>query len=352
MAGAEAIPALYQSGYFGRPKDNVLYLRFVEAAYLLYRNKIEIFKDKTALDFDAFLKFAALKEDFFELKYIVYKDLKERGYYIQSAATDFRIYPRGGSPGKTAAKSFVFVQSERIDLPFSALIQHLNNTENVRKQFILALVDEESDITFFEIKRVDQNNGFFGEMSYPIPDLKTGPEGFRPIPAILLKERVVLDNKTVSEKLYQNAFFGKMMDEDRLQLSLVEALYLMEQNRIEIFNLNSEKMTPDEFVEHASSIEPDFMKKYAIYKDLKDRKFVPKTGFKFGTHFRIYEKVESLDKIPHSEFLLHVISPDHLFKMPVTSGAIRLANSVHKRMIYAADTGRKIEYIEFERIKM
>ncbi|MDV0447756.1 hypothetical protein MsAg5_16700 [Methanosarcinaceae archaeon Ag5] len=358
VAGQEAVSALYQSGYFGRPKDGVLYLRFVEAAYLLYRNKIEIFKDKTLLDFDAFLKFAALKEDFFELKYIVYKDLKERGYYIQSAATDFRIYPRGGSPGKTSAKSFVFVQSERIDLPFGTLIQHLNNTENVRKQFILALVDEESDITFFEIKRVDVNNSFTGKMSYSVPDLTKADNAAAvaaaagPIPAILLKERVVMDNKAVSEILYNNAFFGKMLDEDRLQLSLVEALYLMEQNVIDVMDLNSEKMTPDTFAEHASAIEPEFMKKYTVYKDLKERSFVPKTGFKFGTHFRIYQKVESLDKIPHSEFLLHVISPDHQFKMPVTSGAIRLANSVHKRMIYAADTGRKIEYIEFERIKM
>ncbi|WNY26535.1 tRNA-intron lyase [Methanolapillus ohkumae] len=360
VLGPEAVVAFYQSGYIGRPKDGALYLRFVEAAYLLYRNKIEVFKDKRQLDFDSFLKFAALSEDFFELKYIVYKDLKERGYYIQSAATDFRVYPRGGSPGKTPAKCFVYVQSERIDLPFSALIQNLNNAQNVHKEFILAVVDEESDITFFEIKRPDAKNSFYGKMSYSVPDFKSdesiesSPPLFPslPVQAVLQKARVVISDGVASKILYQKAFFGKMLDEERLQLSLVEALYLLKQNVIEISDLESKMMSEDGFIQHAILIEPDFMKKYVIYHDLKERNYVPKTGFKFGTHFRVYQKVESLDKIPHSEFLLHVISSDHPFKMPMTSGAIRLANSVHKRMIYAADTGRKIEYIEFERIKM
>gem|GEM_PF-5900985 len=44
VADMDAVPVLYDSGYFGRPRDDGLYLRFVEAAYLLFRGKISMFK--------------------------------------------------------------------------------------------------------------------------------------------------------------------------------------------------------------------------------------------------------------------------------------------------------------------
>jgi len=350
VADMDAVPVLYDSGYFGRPRDDGLYLRFVEAAYLLFRGKISIVQNNKETDFDSFLEFASAKEDFFELRYLVYKDLKERGYYVQSSATDFRIYPRGGHPGKTSAKSYLFVRSERMPISFSELTLRINEAQNVRKQFILAVVDEESDITYYDVKRADGVNNFEGAMKAPYPpeidSCKT------PMKAVLFKERVILNDKAAANLLYNRAFFGKMMDENRLLLSLPEALYLAEIGILELFDMEEKKLSKDDFVCKALEIDSEFWKKFIVYTELKERGFVPKTGFKFGTHFRVYSKVESLDKIPHSEFLLHAISPDDEFKLPATSGAIRLANSVRKRMIYAADLGNRREYIEFERIKM
>ncbi|WNY23425.1 hypothetical protein MmiHf6_07320 [Methanimicrococcus hongohii] len=348
IGDAEAVSALYDAGGFGRPRDSSLQLRFTEAAYLLSRNKIEIFKNGKETDFDSFIQFAAQQEEFFELKYIVYKDLKERGYYVQSSATDFRVYPRGSKPGKGSAKSFVFVRSERVPITLLELTALINEAQNVRKQFILAIVDEESDITYYDVKRADAVGSFEGEMPVPfLPEVKN-----KPSKAVLFKERIILADKEKADLLYKRSFFGKMMDEERLLLSLPEALYLAENNVLELFGMNGEKLSDEEFSKSASLIDSEFPRKYTIYKELKEKGFVPKTGFKFGTHFRVYRKVETLDKIPHSEFLLSVVPLEYEFKLPATSGAIRLANSVRKRMIYAADLGNKREYIEFERIKM
>lgn len=353
IAGEEAVEALYETGGFGRPRDGSLQLRFTEAAYLLSRNKIMIFKNGKELDFDAFIQFAAQQEEIFELKYIVYRDLKERGYYVQSSATDFRVYPRGGKPGKTAAKSYVYVRSERKPVSVIELTALMSEAQNVRKQFILAVVDEESDITFYDIKRADAANKFEGGMSSPFPPEAVGTKGSASAAnAVLLKERVILADQQTADLLYNKAFFGKMTDDEHLLLSLPEALYLAENGVLKLSDMEGQELSNEAFSEKAARIDEEFEKKYTVYKALKERGFVPKTGFKFGTHFRVYRKVESLDKIPHSEFLLHVISPDHEFKLPLTSGAIRLANSVKKRMIYAADFGNRLEYIEFERIKM
>ena len=43
--GQEALPDLYEQGYFGRPKGKGLELSLVEAAYLLDRSRIKVLSE-------------------------------------------------------------------------------------------------------------------------------------------------------------------------------------------------------------------------------------------------------------------------------------------------------------------
>ncbi len=99
VMGKDAIEELYNNFYYGRLKDETLELALVEAAYLLDRDKIAIEMDGIILSFRDFFTLASQLQEYFELKYIVYRDLRERGYYVQPSVTDFRVYPRGGKPG-------------------------------------------------------------------------------------------------------------------------------------------------------------------------------------------------------------------------------------------------------------
>jgi tRNA-intron endonuclease len=341
-SGKQAINELYNTGYYGRPKGDVLELTLVEAAYLLYKNKLEISLDERNLSFEEFFTEASIRQKFFELKYIVYKDLRERGYYVQPSVTDFRVYPRGGHPGKTQAKMFVYVRSERIPMLLKDLLTQYNAALNVRKQMVLAIVDEESDITYYEVKRLDIK----GEMEETLP-LK------QPASVTMLEDRVLVWDGETSKHLYENGFYGKPLDNERLQLSLVESAYLLENGIIEIKDSNN-NIIPEisDFSKIAASIDPDFKRKYSTYVDLRSRGFVPKTGFKFGTHFRVYSEVHSTNKLPHSKYLIHAIPHDHEFLLPVMSRAIRLANSVRKQMLYAVEFTGTTEYIDIGRIKM
>jgi len=341
VADKQAINELYNVGYYGRPKGDILELTLIEAAFLIYRNRIDIELDGKTLDFAGFFKVASMRQQNFELKYIVYKDLRERGLYVQPGVTDFRIYPRGGHPGKTAAKSFVYVRTERIPMPLRDLMRSFNAALNVRKQMILAIVDEESDITFYEVKSIDPK----GEMDKIYPDITAW--------ATLLEERVIIWDSEASSTLFEHGFYGKMLDESRLQLSLVESAYLLGNGIINVHDRESDVVIDiKEFSKRASAIEPEFLSKLKVYEDLRNRGLVPKTGFKFGTHFRLYSQVRSLDRMPHSENLVHTILPDHEFALPVMSRAIRVANSVRKHMVFAVQGERKIEYIDIGRIKM
>ncbi|WP_094226961.1 tRNA-intron lyase [Methanolobus psychrotolerans] len=341
-AGKQAINELYNTGYYGRPKGDVLELTLVEAAYLLYKNRLEIEVDEKTLTFQEFFTEASKRQQFFELKYIVYKDLRERGYYVQPSVTDFRVYPRGGHPGKTQAKMFVYVRSERIPMLLKDLVSQYSAAANVRKQMVLAIVDEESDLTYYEVKIADIKGS-----------MDALPSQDEPVPATMLEDRVLVWDKDASHLLYENGFYGKPLDDDRLQLSLVESAYLLEQDIITIIDgTEGSILSHERFSGIASSIDPDFMRKYITYVDLRSRGFVPKTGFKFGTHFRVYNEVKSLIKLPHSEYLVHAIPHDYEFFLPLMSRAVRLANSVRKQMLYAVEYASGIEYIDIGRIKM
>lgn len=340
LASKAAVAELYKTSYFGRPKAEGLELSLVEAAFLLSRGKLEIELEGKILDFKTFFAQASLRQPNFELKYIVYKDLKERGYYVQPSAADFRVYPRGSHPGKTASTIFVHVQSERQLLSAKFLQGSVNSAENVHKQFILAVVDEESDLTFYEIK----NETPKGEMSEPYPAVKTD--------ATFLEDRVITWDSQASQTLYVRGFYGKMLDSERLQLSLVESLYLLSEGIVTIRDRNGKVFSFEEFIETALKIESSFLRKYGVYKNLRDSRHVVKTGFKFGTHFRVYRKIESIEKIPHSEYLVNAIPADFEFRLPVMSGAVRLANSVRKTMLFAVEYGENIEYLDISRVKM
>ena len=333
--GQQAISDLYEQGYFGRPKGKGLELSLVEAAYLLDRSRIKVLLDGKELDFRAFFQAASSLEKGFEFRYVVYKDLRERGYYVQPGRPDFRVYPRGGHPGKSPAEFYVLVISERMPLPLQEIMQPVRVAGQMRKKLMLAIVDEESDITFYEVKEKAMS-GLMTEVD----------EGGM---ATLLEDRVVLWDVAASSRLHEHGFYGKPVGE-RLQLSLVESAYLLDKGVISLNDRSAEAMNLESFASRARQIESDFDLKFSVYKDLRDKGLVVKTGFKFGTHFRVYKQVQGPGKVPHSEYLVHTVSEDHVFLPPVLSRAVRLAHSVRKQMVFSY-VSDEVRYLEIRRLK-
>jgi tRNA-intron endonuclease len=333
--GQEALADLYEQGYFGRPSGKGLDLSLVEAAYLLDRSRIRVLSDSREISFKDFFQAASSLEKGFEFRYVVYKDLRERGYYVQPGRPDFRVYPRGGHPGKTPAEFYVFVVSERMPLPLKDILEPVRVAGQMRKKLMLAIVDEESDITFYEARE--------RSMEGKMPPEEPGGM------ATLLEDRVVLWDEEGSKRLHDHGFYGKPVG-GRLQLSIVESAYLLEKGLVKIADRSGNALGLEEFKEKAREIESDFDLKYSVYRDLRERRLVVKTGFKFGTDFRVYKQVGSPEKVPHSEYLVHTIPEDHVFHLPVVSRAVRLAHSVRKLMVFA-HPDRDVKYLEITRLR-
>jgi tRNA-intron endonuclease, archaea type len=87
--------------------------------------------------------------------------------------------------------------------------------------------------------------------------------------------------------------------------------------------------------------------KIAVYTELRSHDYTPRTGYKFGHHFRVY-----CGKNVHSDLLVHAVEKESVLPMSVISRSVRMAHSVKKKMLFGAVHSSGIQFVEFARIKL
>lgn len=153
---------------------------------------------------------------------------------------------------------------------------------------------------------------------------------------------IVKDKK--GTKLYEKSHYGNMTEEG-LQLSLIEALYLAEKEKIKILK-NGKKITLDEMFQIIRN--EDLFTKYLVFKDLRNRGYIVKTGFKYGSEFRLYERGKSPGD-GHSDYLVKVVSEDYEIHASDFSSYVRVAHGVNKKLFFAVvDEENDITYYNVE----
>jgi len=139
---------------FGEVKDNKVKYSLVEALYLLENKKVEVLVNGRKLSFDGFIKKATKFEPNFWVRYIVFKDMRDRGYIIKTAlkfGADFRVYDRGVKPGQDHAKWILYPVKEAEVFSWYEFSAKNRVAHSTRKKLLIACVDEENDVTFWEV---------------------------------------------------------------------------------------------------------------------------------------------------------------------------------------------------------
>ncbi|SIR58530.1 tRNA-intron endonuclease [Haladaptatus litoreus] len=317
VVGGDARQRYYDSRGYGRPLDgNEIALSRVEAAHLLLRDDLDSVE---GMNFREFLQDST--GDDFAARFFVYADLRERGFYLSPdregwvsdplSDSDFVVYPRGGGPWDDEVLYRLRVASERETIPASQL-----------GDVVLAVVDEESEITYFETDRIEIS----GTTNHDVPTNVSGS---------LLADRVLVWD--APDELHHQSFYGQPMGGRNpagvLQLSLVEAAHLVAEGNLSVSG------EYDEIVARGRDVEGErFDRRLCVYRALRETNVVPKTGFKFGADFRTYADVESVDNLGHSEYLIRVLEDGHAFSPRDLALDVRLAHGVRKKMIFALVT--------------
>ena len=147
--------SLYKKSCFGEPVGEKIQYTLAEALFLVGKNKMEIFsRNKKISKKELMNKFRRIDKKI-QIKYLVFKDLRERGYIVKTAlkfGAEFRVYEKGSRPGKKHAKWIVFTDHESKKLTWHEFSAKNRIAHSTKKNLLLAIVDEEGDISYYEVK--------------------------------------------------------------------------------------------------------------------------------------------------------------------------------------------------------
>ncbi|MCK4729854.1 MAG: tRNA-intron lyase [Candidatus Aenigmarchaeota archaeon] len=169
----------------------------------------------------------------------------------------------------------------------------------------------------------------------------------------LLENKIYIFDKTDGEEIYDYGCFGKIKD-DKNELSLEEALVLAKRNKLKIYE-NKKELNVEEFYEYACLQDKEFPWKFTVYEELRGRGLLVRTGFKFGTHFRVYARGVKLKRGPksvreHTKWIVHAIPENYTCSFPELSRAVRLAHNIRAKMLWAVvDDEGDVTYYEIIR---
>ena len=329
---------IYNKGYFGANlSGGALSLDLIEATYLVEAMRLAVFSKDEKLGMKELFRVATRIHPSFEIKYLVYRDLRQRGYVVKEGAVpvDFRVLPRGGAPSKAASKFWVVALSERGVFDIEELLGLMEKVEQVRKTLLLAVVDEEGDLTYYNVKGITPHGRL---KEAPLPEVE----------GILLQDRALILDPLEAQALYNAGFYGNPMG-SALQLSLLESVYLMDKGALKLRNAKTNRAVPfEKLFSEAKRLQPDFELRLSTYRDLRAKGILVKTGFKYGSHFRAYEGDPDKN---HARYLVHAVPEGYRSMWAEISRAVRLAHGVKKEILLARTKGDEAEYVRLGRMR-
>ncbi|MFH0972190.1 MAG: tRNA-intron lyase [Candidatus Micrarchaeota archaeon] len=194
------------------------------------------------------------------------------------------------------------------------------------------------------IEEAKENYGRSPVVKYPSKDFESPKVNSK---ALFFSDDLmsIIDEDEEGRLLYEANWFGqygtyKAKKHGRyLKLDAYETLFLMKHGNMKA-NIGEKKI-----IKECMKRRSDFLALYEVYEDWRMRGFVVKSGFKFGTHFRLYfpgaAPTLANEEWMHSKHVIHVFPRSAKMLISEWSRAIRVAHGVKKTFILAIPGEKK-----------
>ncbi len=166
----------------------------------------------------------------------------------------------------------------------------------------------------------------------------------------------IAESEEVGKELFEKYWIGQLgvYKQQRgilSRLDFLETIFLSKYFGVEVIDaVNGKKIDWEEILKYVTK-EREYTKQlYEVYEDWRLRGYVVKTGFKFGSHFRIYFPGASPvkeDKWIHSKHVLHVFPKDQKMLISEWARAVRVAHSVKKTFLLGIPEMKESDYIDY-----
>jgi tRNA-intron endonuclease len=168
---------------------------------------------------------------------------------------------------------------------------------------------------------------------------------------VFANERVLAEAADETRELYNQSRYGTLLENGKLQLSLLEALYLLEKNKIEVRESKTKVMDFEQFLKKATKLEPNFWIRYCVFKDMRNRGYIIKTALKFGADFRVYDRGVKPGE-DHARWIIYPVHEGTTLTWYDFAAKNRVAHSTKKRLMMGiVDDEGDVTYYEIKWIK-
>lgn len=165
ISDKKAFEEFYNTSFIGTIEANsngqeILILESIEVLLLCERHRILIWEDNNKnnklYDFESLLTYFTQFDERLWQKYIIYMDLRKRGYIVRPGygdGIDFRVYKRGADFEKDSAKFLIFPVFEGDPIELRDLDKMSRVAMSSRKDLIVATVDRLSKPIYYSVKK-------------------------------------------------------------------------------------------------------------------------------------------------------------------------------------------------------
>jgi len=167
ISDKECIEEFYNNSYIGTlvkedDDEDILVLEPIEVLLLCERNRILMYiennKKNALYDFEGLLSYFSQFDDRLWQKYIIYMDLRKRGYIVRTGygeGIDFRVYKRGADFEKDSAKFLIYPVFEGYPIDLKELDKMSRVAMSSRKDLIVATVDRLSKPIYYSVNKFE-----------------------------------------------------------------------------------------------------------------------------------------------------------------------------------------------------
>lgn len=150
--------------------------------------------------------------------------------------------------------------------------------------------------------------------------------------ALLEGDVVRTENNDEARALFNKSQFGGLLDDGRVQLSPIEAVYLTAKNRLQVYDARNKTIPLDKLITKVRRKDKNFWVRYSTFKDLRDRGYIVKTALKFGADFRVYDRGVKPGE-DHAKWIAYPVSEHEQISWQEFAAKNRVAHSTKKNLL-------------------
>ena len=152
------------------------------------------------------------------------------------------------------------------------------------------------------------------------------------VKGILAGEKVITEASDEAREFYNQSRFGILTENSKVELSLLEGLYLLEKGKLSLKSDHGKKLTFELYLKKAREAEPNFWIRYCVFKDIRNRGYIIKTALKFGADFRVYDRGVKPGE-DHARWIVYPVHEGNTLTWYEFAAKNRVAHSTKKRLL-------------------